>query len=74
VARSAAEQLGTARIILAQLHTQIEEWEGMNRERRRTPHGRDLGNRIDGLRELRLTWATRAAELEQLVKEETPDE
>lgn len=62
--RTPEAQLTTARMLLAQFIVQIEEFEAMNREERRTPRGRDLANRIDGLREGRATWEKRVAELE----------
>lgn len=62
--RTAKAQLLTARMILAQFITQIEEFEGMNREQRLTERGRDLTARIDGLRAGRSTWADRVTELE----------
>lgn len=65
--RSPEAQLGTARMLLAQFIVQIEEVEGMNREQRRTPRGRDLAARIDGLREGLKTWTDRVAELEALI-------
>lgn len=62
--RTPEAQLTTARMLLAQFITQIEEFEGMNREQRRTPRGRDLSSRIGGLRDGRGKWAARVAELE----------
>lgn len=56
-------QLSTARYLLAQFIAQIEEYEAMTSEERRTPHGRDLGKRIAGLREGRAKWQARAKEL-----------
>jgi len=47
---------GIAAIILAQYIAQIEEFEAMSRKQRRTPRGRDLADRIDGLREGREKW------------------
>lgn len=72
MARTIAEQLGTARILLAQFAAQIDEYDAMNREQRRTPRGRDLASRIDGLRDGLDTWMAKAAALEaQLPKEDT---
>ena len=51
-------------MLLAQFIVQIEEFEAMNREERRSPRGRDLTRRIDGLREGRAEWEKRVAELE----------
>lgn len=62
--RAPEAQLTTARMLLAQFITQIEEFEGMNREQRRSPRGRDLSARIDGLREGREKWTARVADLE----------
>jgi len=62
--RPAEAQLTTARMLLAQFITQIEEFDGMNREQRRTPRGRDLSSRIVGLREGREKWQARVDELE----------
>ena len=61
--RPAEAQLTTARMLLAQFVAQIEEYEGMNREVRRTPHGRDLKRRLDGLRAGREKWQARVDEL-----------
>lgn len=66
--RPADAQLGTARHLLAQFITQVEEFEGMNREQRRTPRGRDLSSRIDGLREGREKWQARVDELEKQIE------
>lgn len=57
-------QLATARMLLGQYPAQIDEYEGMNREQRRSPRGRDLASRITGLRAGPRKWMTRAAELE----------
>ena len=57
-------QLATARILLAQYAVQIDEYDGMNREKRRTERGKDLSSRITGLRAGVRKWTTRAAELE----------
>jgi len=62
--RPVEDQLRTARMLLAQFVVQIEEFEGMNRRQRRTPRGRDLARRIDGLREGHAKWKQRVAELE----------
>lgn len=62
--RTSEAQLSTARMLLAQFIVQIEEFEGMKREQRRTARGRDLSSRIEGLRAGRKTWAARVAELE----------
>lgn len=62
--RSIQAQLSTARNLLVQFIAQIEEYEAMNRRQRRTPRGRDLAARIEGLREGRATWEARIAELE----------
>lgn len=61
--RPAEAQLSTARYLLAQFIAQIEEYEALNREGRRTPHGRDLGKRLDGLRAGRAKWQARVDEL-----------
>lgn len=65
--RPAEAQLTTARMLLAQFIVQIEEYEAMNREQRRTPRGRDLSSRIVGLREGREKWQTRVDELEEQI-------
>ncbi|WP_437582714.1 hypothetical protein ACSAGD_10635 [Paramicrobacterium sp. CJ85] len=70
MSRDTKAQLATARMLLAQFNTQIQEFEGMNREARRTARGRDLTNRIDGLRQGHQTWTERVAELEKQVEEE----
>lgn len=62
--RDLEAQLRTARMLLAQFIVQIEEFEGMNRRARRTPRGRDLAARIDGLREGHAKWTGRVTELE----------
>lgn len=61
-------QLATARIILAQYAAQIDEYDGMNREQRRTPTGKDLSSRIVGLRAGLKKWMERAAELEAAIE------
>lgn len=66
-ARPARAQLTTARVLLAQFNDQIAEFESMNREARRSPRGRDLTARIDGLRTGQAKWAARVTELEQLI-------
>lgn len=60
-------QLATARMLLAQYAAQIDEYDGMNREQRRSDRGRDLSSRITGLRAGLKTWMTRAAELEKAI-------
>ncbi|QPZ39721.1 hypothetical protein [Paramicrobacterium chengjingii] len=70
MARSASKQLGTARMLLAQFDAQIQEFEGMNREARRTERGRDLAKRIDVLRDGQATWRDRVADLEKRAEEE----
>lgn len=67
--RTPEAQLTTARMLLAQFIVQIEEFEGMNREQRRTDRGRDLSSRIQGLRAGRKKWADRVAELEAQIGE-----
>lgn len=62
--RPSDAQLATARMLLAQFAAQIAEYEGMNREQRRTPRGRDLASRIQGLRAGHRKWTDRVAELE----------
>ncbi|QXE28925.1 MULTISPECIES: hypothetical protein [Microbacterium] len=63
-------QLATARMLLGQYAAQIDEYDGMNREQRRTPRGRDLASRITGLRAGLKKWMTRAAELEKALEDE----
>ena len=70
MSRDLKAQLTTARMLLAQFITQIEEFEGMNREQRRTPRGRDLTARIDGLREGHATWTKNVADLEAQLQPE----
>jgi len=70
--RPIKEQLSTARYILAQFIAQIEEFEGMNREQRRTERGQDLTARIDGLRTGRTTWEQRITDLQNEHDQETP--
>ncbi|GGD33230.1 hypothetical protein GCM10010915_12030 [Microbacterium faecale] len=67
--RPAEAQLSTARMLLAQFITQIDEFEDMNRQQRRTPRGRDLASRIYGLREGRAKWQARVVELEAQIEE-----
>lgn len=57
-------QLTTARLLLAQFIAQLDEYAAMNREARRTPRGRDLCARLDGLKEGREKWAKKVDELE----------
>lgn len=68
--RSLEAQLATARILLAQYAVQIDEYDGMNREQRRTERGKDLASRIVGLRSGLRKWMTRAAELEAQIEAE----
>lgn len=63
-------QLATARILLAQYSVQIDEYDGMNREQRRTERGKDLASRIVGLRAGLRKWMERAAELEAQIEAE----
>lgn len=67
-------QLATARILLAQYAVQIDEYDGMNREQRRSPRGGDLSSRIVGLRTGLKKWMTRAAELEAAIEAEKEGE
>lgn len=67
-------QLATARILLAQYAVQIDEYDGMNREQRRTPRGKDLASRITGLRAGVRKWMERAAELEAQIETEKAGE
>lgn len=69
--RPARNQLVTARMRVAQFEAQIAEFDGLNREGRRTPRGRDLEARIDGLRQGHAKWVARVAELEQIVATES---
>lgn len=62
--RPVEAQLTTARLLLAQFIAQLDEYAAMNREARRTPRGRDLSARIDGLNEGHEKWAAKVAELE----------
>lgn len=71
--RSPQAQLTTARLLIAQFTAQITEYEAMNREQRRTPRGRDLTSRIDGLHQGLRTWETRAAELEAQINAASTD-
>ncbi len=68
--RTLEAQLATARMLLGQYTAQIDEYEGMNREQRRSPRGRDLSSRIVGLRAGLRKWMTRAAELEAAIEAE----
>lgn len=61
--RSPEKQLTTALLLLAQFENQISEYEAMNRAARRTPRGRELSSRIDGLRQGHATWTNRVAQL-----------
>lgn len=60
-------QLATARMLLVQCAAQIDEYDGMNREQRRTARGKDLASRIVGMRAGLRKWMTRAAELEAAI-------
>ena len=71
--RSPQAQLSTARYLLAQFITQLDEFEAMNRQQRRTPRGRDLAARLAGLREGRAKWEGRVAGLEARVAAESAD-
>ena len=62
--RPVKAQLTTARLLLAQFIAQLDEYAAMNREARRTPRGRDLSARLDGLKEGREKWAKKDGELE----------
>ena len=62
--RPVKAQLTTARLLLAQFIAQLDEYAAMNREARRTPRGRDLSARLDGLKEGREKWAKKVDELE----------
>ncbi len=61
--RGDADQLSTARLIVAQFQAQIDEFEGMNRASRRTPRGRDLAARMEGLRVGLRTWTQRVSDI-----------
>lgn len=61
--RSPEKQLTTALLLLVQFESQINEYEAMNRAARRTPRGRDLSARIDGLRQGHATWTNRVEQL-----------
>lgn len=63
-------QLATARILLAQYAVQLDEYDGMNREQRRTERGKELASRIVGLRAGLRKWMERAAELENAIAAE----
>ena len=67
-------QLATAQMILAQYAAQIDEYDGMNREQRRSKRGRDLSSRIVGLRAGLAKWMTRAADLEHAIAAEAGGE
>ena len=71
--RPVRAQLTTARMLLAQFIAQLEEVAAMNREARRTPRGRDLAKRLDGLNEGREKWAARVAELEARLASEATE-
>ncbi len=62
--RPVKAQLTTARLLLAQFIAQLDEYAAMDREARRTPRGRDLSARLDGLKEGREKWAKKVDELE----------
>ena len=65
MARTLEAQLTTARMLLAQFMVQLDEYEHMtDDDRRTTPRGQDLSTRINGLREGHQTWKTRVTELE----------
>lgn len=64
-------QLTTARLLVAQFEEQIAEWDAMGAKRRtRSPRGRDLASRIDGLHEGLATWTQRAAGIEARIAAE----
>lgn len=73
--RDPAKQLVTAKMLVAMFETQITEYDGMNREQRRTTaRGKDLTARIRGLHEGHAKWAARVTELEALIPTPTsPD-
>lgn len=56
--------VATERPVKAQFIAQLDEYAAMNREARRTPRGRDLSARLDGLKEGREKWAKKVGELE----------
>lgn len=62
--RPVEAQLTTARLLLAQFIAQLDEFAAMNRDGRRTPRGRDLSARLDGLKDGRKKWAAKVDELE----------
>lgn len=65
MSRDLKAQLTTARMLLAQFIVQIDEFEGMNREQRRTPRGRRTGY---------TTWTDRVADLEAQVNSQPEPE
>lgn len=62
--RPVAAQLTTAKLLLAQFIAQLDEYAAMNREARRTPRGKDLSARLDGLKAGREKWTAKVDELE----------
>jgi hypothetical protein len=67
-------QLATARMLLGQYATQIDEHDGMNREQRRSPRGLDLAGRIVGMRAGLKKWMGIAADLEKAIKDEQEEQ
>lgn len=71
--RPVKAQLTTARMLVAQFVAQLDEYAGMNREARRTPRGRELSKRLNGLNEGREKWSARVAELEARLASEVSE-
>lgn len=67
IGRHPASQLTTAMLLVAQFEAQIAEHDTMTREQRRTPRGRDLTSRIDGLHQGLATWRHRVTILRTLL-------
>lgn len=72
--RPVAAQLTTARMLLAQFIAQLDEYAAMNRDARRSPRGRDLASRLDGLKAGREKWAAKVEELEARAAAEATDD
>ncbi|WP_144795709.1 hypothetical protein [Microbacterium paludicola] len=75
IERPVSAQLATARLILGQFEEQLREWRRMGVKRRqRTVRGRDLGQRLDGLKAGHAKWTQRVAELEDRLAVESSED
>lgn len=71
--RDAAKQLVTARMLVAMFETQLTEYDQMNDHDREHPdRGRDLTDRLPGLRQGHTQWTQRVQDLEDHIAHTTP--